>query len=90
MILLSVHVSDGFQKKKKKLDGWGELYLIFFGIFGIFFNFAKPLRLYIEICPTVIWMGKLVFRRVFIYLDYKNSYSFSVNFTMHDVTCFIK
>ena len=32
----------GFQKKK--LDGgWGELYLVFFLDFWIFFNFPKPL-----------------------------------------------
>ena len=41
------HVSDGFQKKNwMGVGGWGELYPICFG-FLEFFNFAKPLSVYI-------------------------------------------
>ena len=42
----SGRATDGFPKKKKKLDrgvgGWVELYSIFFGIFGIFLTLQSP------------------------------------------------
>ena len=31
------------------VGGWGELYPGFLGIFGIFFNFAKPLSTYLQL-----------------------------------------
>ena len=40
VLSMSVRVS----KKKSDVGGWGELYPSFFWMFGIFFNFAKPLR----------------------------------------------
>ena len=59
----SVHVSDGFPKKKFGwgVDGWGEVYPSFF---GIFFNFAKPLTtiplFMISLCLLVPQIAPLI------------------------------
>ena len=39
------HVNDGFATKKvwMGVGGWSEIYPSVFWMFGIFFNFAKPL-----------------------------------------------
>ena len=38
------------------MGGWGELYPIFLGMSGIFFNFARPLNecLNIKICKCLV------------------------------------
>ena len=35
-------VSDWFKKSLDEVGGWGELYPIFFGIFGIFLTLQSP------------------------------------------------